>query len=64
MTKETPKEKKLLDEMKAAVTEKLEVEQELDEKGLDAVSGGECRCQCGIATTCGGGGGGGSESAY
>jgi len=56
MTYETQKDKELLDEMKSAGD--FAVEKDLDDKDLDAVSGG-CLCRCGDSGgTCGGGGGG------
>jgi hypothetical protein len=58
MTYETPKEKKLLDELKGA--DDFAVEKDLNEEDLEAVSGG-CLCRCGgDYSTCGGGGGGNS----
>ena len=60
MANETPNEKKLLEEMQDAGD--FAIEKDLNEEDLEAVSGGECYCLCGQASTCGGGGGGGSTT--
>jgi hypothetical protein len=65
MSKPKKPAKEQLDELKKSIPtegEPFAVEAELNEEDLDTVSGGECRCLCGIATTCGGGGGGGAAA--
>lgn len=63
-------DKKKLDNLKDEVKKEetpFQVEQGLNEKDLEGVSGGTtCQCRCGVDVypynpTCGGGGGGGTE---
>ena len=57
MSNETPKDKKLMEEMKGTKMGDFSVEKHLTEEELEAVSGG-CLCRCGLTSDCGGGGGG------